>query len=74
VHFEAVSSRFEEVSRFAASELGYVLQIERPEGGASPATTRRSLPCCAPCWCSGVRMACGSWSAATQTRSALRDR
>ena len=33
LHFEEVfSSTFEEVSRFAASELGYVLQIERHEG------------------------------------------
>jgi ketosteroid isomerase-like protein len=32
LHFEEVSSSFEEVSRFATSELGYVLQIERHEG------------------------------------------
>ena len=32
LHFEEVSSRFEEISRFATSELGYVLQIERHEG------------------------------------------
>jgi ketosteroid isomerase-like protein len=32
LHFEEVSSRFEEVSRFATSELGYVLPIERHEG------------------------------------------
>jgi ketosteroid isomerase-like protein len=32
LHFEEVSSSFEEISRFAASELGYVLQIERHEG------------------------------------------
>ena len=31
-HFEEVSSHFEEVSRFATSELGYVLQVERHEG------------------------------------------
>jgi hypothetical protein len=30
--FEEVSSRFEEISRFATSELGYVLQIEQHEG------------------------------------------
>lgn len=32
LHFEEVSSTFEEVSRFATSELGYVFQIERHEG------------------------------------------
>ena len=32
LHFEEVSSSFEEISRFATSELGYVLQIERHEG------------------------------------------
>ncbi|MBA2768411.1 MAG: nuclear transport factor 2 family protein [Sporichthyaceae bacterium] len=32
LHFEEVSSRFDEVTRFATSELGYVLQIERHEG------------------------------------------
>ena len=32
LHFEEVSSRFEEISRFATSELCYVLQIERHEG------------------------------------------
>ncbi len=32
LHFEEVSSRFEEISRFATAELGYVLQIERHEG------------------------------------------
>jgi ketosteroid isomerase-like protein len=31
-HFEEVCSRFEEISRFGTSELGYVLQIERHEG------------------------------------------
>ena len=30
--FEEVSSHFDEVFRFAASELGYVLQVERHEG------------------------------------------
>ncbi|MDQ4035442.1 MAG: nuclear transport factor 2 family protein [Chloroflexota bacterium] len=32
VRFAEVSSRFEEVSRFAVSELGYVVQLERHEG------------------------------------------
>jgi ketosteroid isomerase-like protein len=32
LHFEEVSSLFEEISRFATSELGYVHQIERHEG------------------------------------------
>ena len=32
LRFAEVSSRFEEVSRYATSELGYVLQIERHEG------------------------------------------
>ena len=32
LHFEEVSSHFDEVSRFATSELGYVLQVERHEG------------------------------------------
>ena len=32
LHFEEVSSHFDEVSKFATSELGYVLQIERHEG------------------------------------------
>ena len=32
LHFDEVSSRFEEISRFATAELGYVLQIERHEG------------------------------------------
>ena len=32
LRFEEVSSTFEEVSRFATSELGYVLQIQRHEG------------------------------------------
>jgi ketosteroid isomerase-like protein len=32
VRFAEVSSRFEEVSRYATSELGYVLQLERHEG------------------------------------------
>ena len=35
LHFEEVSSSFEEISRFATSELGYVLQIERHEGGVA---------------------------------------
>lgn len=32
VRFADVSSRFEEVSRYATSELGYVVQLERHEG------------------------------------------
>lgn len=32
VQFAQVSSRFEEVTRYAASDLGYVVQVERHEG------------------------------------------
>ena len=32
VRFEEVSSRFEEVSRYATSDLGYIVQLERHEG------------------------------------------
>ena len=32
VQFAEVSSRFEEVSRYASSDLGYVVQLERHEG------------------------------------------
>jgi ketosteroid isomerase-like protein len=32
VRFAEVSSRFEEVSRYATSELGYIVQLERHEG------------------------------------------
>ena len=32
LQFAEVSSRFEEVSRYAVSELGYVVQLERHEG------------------------------------------
>lgn len=32
LRFEEVSSRFEEVSRYATSELAYIVQIERHEG------------------------------------------
>lgn len=30
--FEEVSSRFEEISRYSTSDLGYVVQLERTEG------------------------------------------
>lgn len=32
VRFADVSSRFDEVSRYATSELGYIVQVERHEG------------------------------------------
>ena len=32
MRFAEVASRFEEVSRYATSELGYVVQLERHEG------------------------------------------
>jgi ketosteroid isomerase-like protein len=32
LRFAEVSSRFEEVSRYATSELGYIVQLERHEG------------------------------------------
>jgi ketosteroid isomerase-like protein len=32
LYFEKVSSTFEEISRFATPDLGYVLQLERHEG------------------------------------------
>lgn len=32
VRFAEVSSRFDEVSRYATSELGYIVQLERHEG------------------------------------------
>jgi ketosteroid isomerase-like protein len=32
VRFEEVSSRFEEVSRYATPDLAYVVQVERHEG------------------------------------------
>lgn len=32
LRFDEVSSRFEEVSRYATSDLGYVVQLERAEG------------------------------------------
>jgi ketosteroid isomerase-like protein len=35
MRFAEVSSRFEEVSRFATPELGYLVQIERHEGRVS---------------------------------------
>lgn len=73
LHFEEVSSSFEESPGSPRRSSAMSSRSSGTRAG-SPATTTRSSPCCAPPWCSAIRTACGRSPTATLTRSHLHDR